>query len=102
MGRHAEVQLPWQSTRSRAAEKASVTDADPWDLASQQSFRLGMSLLQLFAHYSILLPLKNPAQDQCVYIRGFRGKRVFWTRSIRAAAEPRPDDTDNSRGDEIQ
>ena len=41
--------------------------------------------------------------DQCVFIRGFRAKRVFfWTRPIRAAAEPLPDDPDNRRDDEIQ
>ncbi|KAF8474352.1 hypothetical protein DFH94DRAFT_761689 [Russula ochroleuca] len=41
--------------------------------------------------------------DQCVFIRGFRAKRVlFWTRPIRAGAEPLPDDPDNRRDDEIQ
>lgn len=41
--------------------------------------------------------------DQCVFIRGFRAKRVlFWTKPMRAAAEPRPDDPDNRRDDEIQ
>jgi hypothetical protein len=41
--------------------------------------------------------------DQCVFIRGFRAKRVlFWTKSMRAAAEPRPDDPYNRRDDEIQ
>ncbi|KAH9952622.1 hypothetical protein BC827DRAFT_240636 [Russula dissimulans] len=43
----------------------------------------------------------NPARDQCVFVRGFRAKRVFFpTRRIRAATEPRPNDADNS--DEIQ
>jgi hypothetical protein len=41
--------------------------------------------------------------DQCVFIRGFRAKRVlFWTRPIQAAAEPLPDDPDNRSDDEIQ
>ena len=41
--------------------------------------------------------------DQCVFIRGFRAKRIlFWGRRIRAAAGPRPDDPDNRREDEIQ
>ena len=41
--------------------------------------------------------------DQCVFIRGFRAKRVrFRTRIILAAAEPLPDDPDNRRDDEIQ
>ena len=34
--------------------------------------------------------------DQCVFIRGFRAKR------IRDAAEPRPDDPNNRRDDGIQ
>ena len=48
---------------------------------------------------------QNPPMipDQCVFIRGFRAKRVlFWTRPIRAGAEPLPDDPDNRRDDEIQ
>ena len=48
---------------------------------------------------------QNPptSWDQCVFIRGFRAKRVlFWTRRIRAGAEPLPDDPDNRRDDEIQ
>ena len=41
--------------------------------------------------------------DQCVFIRGFRAKRVFfWTKPIRAGAEPLPDDPNNRRDDEIQ
>ena len=40
---------------------------------------------------------------QCVFIRGFRAKRIFFrTRPVRAAAEPLPDDPDNRREDEIQ
>ncbi|KAI9510668.1 hypothetical protein F5148DRAFT_1333231 [Russula earlei] len=43
----------------------------------------------------------NPPWNQCVFIRGFRAKRVFlWTR-LRAAAEPLPDDPYNRRDDEI-
>ncbi|KAH9953164.1 hypothetical protein BC827DRAFT_169055 [Russula dissimulans] len=45
----------------------------------------------------------NPPRDQCVFVRGFRAKRVlFWTKRMRAAAEPRADDADNSHDDEIQ
>ena len=48
---------------------------------------------------------QNPpaTPDQCVFIKGFRAKRVFFFgRRIRAAAEPLPDDPDSSRDDEIQ
>jgi hypothetical protein len=41
--------------------------------------------------------------NQCVFIRGFRAKRGLpWLKRIRAAAEPLPDDPDNSSEDEIQ
>ncbi|KAI0280746.1 fungal-specific transcription factor domain-containing protein [Russula aff. rugulosa BPL654] len=41
--------------------------------------------------------------NPCVFVRGFRAKRVlFWTKPMRAAAEPRPDDPDDHRDDEIQ
>jgi hypothetical protein len=40
--------------------------------------------------------------NQCVFIRGFRAKRLFFYTSLRAAAEPLPDDPDNHREDEIQ
>jgi hypothetical protein len=50
--------------------------------------------------------LKNgpPARkNQCVFIKCFRAKRIlFWTRRLRAAAEPLPDDTDDSQENEIQ
>ncbi len=48
---------------------------------------------------------QNPptTPDQCIFIRGFRAKRIlFWTRPVKAAAEPLPDDPDNRRDDEIQ
>jgi hypothetical protein len=57
------------------------------------------------AYLFILYEKQNPSTtpDQCVFIRGFRAKRVlFWTKPMRAAAEPRPDDPDNRRDDEIQ
>ncbi|KAF8474351.1 hypothetical protein DFH94DRAFT_695423 [Russula ochroleuca] len=45
-------------------------------------------------------------QNRCVFIRGFRAKRVlFWTRPMRAAAEPDSDDSDDPetrRNSEIQ
>ncbi|KAI0278249.1 hypothetical protein BC826DRAFT_927183 [Russula brevipes] len=45
----------------------------------------------------------QPAPNQCVFIKGFRAKRVlFWTTTLRAAAEPLPDDPDNRDEDEIQ
>jgi hypothetical protein len=45
----------------------------------------------------------QPAPNQCVFVKGFRAKRVlFWTTTLRAAAEPLPDDPDNRDGDEIQ
>ena len=35
--------------------------------------------------------------NQCVFIKGFRAKRGFpWLKRIRAAAEPLPDDPENS------
>jgi hypothetical protein len=41
--------------------------------------------------------------NQCVFIRGFRAKRGFpWLKRIRAAAEPLPDDPENSHEDEIE
>ncbi|KAI0285682.1 hypothetical protein BC826DRAFT_1051063, partial [Russula brevipes] len=45
----------------------------------------------------------QPAPNQCIFIKGFRAKRVFFrTRPIRAAAEWLPDDPDNRDQDEIQ
>ena len=55
--------------------------------------------------FLFLYEKQNPptTSDQCVFVRGFRAKRVlFWTKPMRAAAEPRPDDPDNHRDDEIQ
>ena len=57
------------------------------------------------ANFSFVHGKQNPPAmaDQCVFIRGFRAKRIFFrARRIRAAAEPRPDDPDNRREDEIQ
>lgn len=48
-------------------------------------------------------PMTPDLADQCVFIRGFRAKRVlFWTKPMRAAAEPLPDDPDNDSDDVIQ
>jgi len=47
----------------------------------------------------------DPPLNQCIFIRGFRAKRIlFRIRPIRAAAEPLPDDPDNLKDqeDEIQ
>ena len=57
-------------------------------------------LISLSSYQSEEKPLPR---NQCVFIRGFRAKRSFFrTKYLRAAAEPQPDDPDNSRGDEIQ
>ncbi|KAI0285676.1 hypothetical protein BC826DRAFT_113032 [Russula brevipes] len=56
-------------------------------------------------HHNSSSDPRNPQStwDQCVFIRGFRAKRVFFrTRLIRAEAEPLPDDPDNHREDGIQ
>ena len=45
----------------------------------------------------------SPMMSQCVFIRGFRAKRgIPWLKRIRAAAEPLPDDPENSPEDEMQ
>ena len=55
--------------------------------------------------FSFSYEKQNPpaTPDQCVFIRGFRAKRVLsWTEPMRAAAEPRPDGHDNREDGEIQ
>ncbi|KAH9998744.1 hypothetical protein BJV77DRAFT_710265 [Russula vinacea] len=49
-------------------------------------------------------PIGPPAlRNQCVFIKCFRAKRIFfWTRHLRAGAEPLPDDPDSSQEDEVQ
>ena len=45
----------------------------------------------------------RPGKTHCVFIKCFRAKRIlFWTRRLRATAEPFSDDPDNSEDDEIQ
>jgi hypothetical protein len=45
---------------------------------------------------NFLKNIPTALRNRCVFIRGFRAKRVvFWTKPIRAAAEPRPDDFDH-------
>jgi hypothetical protein len=45
----------------------------------------------------------SPKLNQCIFIKGFRAKRGFpWFKRIRAAAEPLPDDPDDSHEDEMQ
>jgi hypothetical protein len=45
----------------------------------------------------------SPKLNQCVFIKGFRAKRGFpWFKRIRAAAEPLPDDPDDSHEDEME
>ena len=65
----------------------------------------------MFTLHALILSLLYNRQgsptplDQCVFISGFRAKRVRFrlrTRIIRVAAEPLPDDPDNHRDDEIQ
>jgi hypothetical protein len=58
-----------------------------------------------YFYFILLYGKQNPPStlDQCVFIRGFRGKRrLFWIKPLRAAAEPHPDDPDNRKDDEIQ
>lgn len=58
-----------------------------------------------YTDFSLQYEMQNSptTPDQCVFIRGFRAKRVlFWTKPMRAAAEPRSDDPDNHGDDEIQ
>jgi len=46
---------------------------------------------------------QSDTPNQCVFIKGFRAKRtIFWTKPIRAEAEPLPDDPGDDREDEIQ
>jgi hypothetical protein len=65
-------------------------------------------LFAFYRHELIFLPSyqkdnSSPARNQCVFIKGFRAKRRFsWLKRIRAAAEPLPDDPDNSSEDGIQ
>jgi len=44
----------------------------------------------------------SPKLNQCIFIKGFRAKRGFPWFKLRAAAEPLPDDPDDSHEDEIQ
>jgi hypothetical protein len=63
------------------------------------------SICTNFSFFLLLSEKRNPpaTPDQCVFIRGFRAKRVlFWTKPIQAAAEPRPDDPDDRRNDGAQ
>ncbi|KAN0106961.1 hypothetical protein V8E52_010629 [Russula decolorans] len=58
-------------------------------------------------HDSQLNPnIPSAPRNRCVFIRGFRAKRVlFWTKPIRAAAEPHlddPDDTDDPDDDRTE
>ena len=42
-------------------------------------------------------------QSHCVFLRGFRAKRIFpFFRTLRAAAEPRPDKPDNEPESSIE
>jgi hypothetical protein len=65
--------------------------------------------LLTFALHALIFPLlyekNNPpaTPDQCVFIKGFRAKRIlFWTKPIRAAADPLLDDPENRREDEVE
>ncbi|KAI0285934.1 hypothetical protein BGY98DRAFT_1173350 [Russula aff. rugulosa BPL654] len=53
------------------------------------------------SHYD---PQNPPTMaNQCVFIKGLRAKRIlFRPKRMRAAAEPSPDDPDDSRDDEVQ
>jgi len=39
----------------------------------------------------------NPRQNQCIFIKGFRARRIFTSASLQAAVDPLPDDPDNKR-----
>ena len=63
----------------------------------------GYVYLACIDFFSLLYGKQPSPQDQCVFIKGFRAKRVFFfRRRIQAAAEPQPDDPDNRSDDEIQ
>ncbi len=79
-----------------------ITTAVSTQLVLQTKF-IGHALILLLSLHGKQNPPMMQVADQCVFIRGFRAKRVlFWGKRIRAAAKPRPDDPDNRREDEIQ
>ncbi|KAH9171310.1 hypothetical protein EDB89DRAFT_1118021 [Lactarius sanguifluus] len=48
-------------------------------------------------------PNQNVVKSHCVFIRGFRAKRVFlFFKTLKAAAEPRPDNPDNEPESSIE
>ncbi|KAN0136669.1 hypothetical protein V8E53_005439 [Lactarius tabidus] len=49
-------------------------------------------------------PSQNVLKSHCVFLRGFRAKRIlpFFKTSLKAAAEPRPDSPDNEPGSLIE
>ena len=55
--------------------------------------------------FSFSCEKQNPpaTPDQCIFIRGFRAKRVLpWAKPMRAKIEPLPDGHDSRRDDEVQ
>ena len=58
----------------------------------------------LIIFFSLFRKQNPPATpDQCVFIKGYRAKRIlFRIRPIRAAAEPQPDYPNKRREDEIR
>ena len=55
-----------------------------------------------FFHVYNMKNIISAPQNRCVFIRGFRAKRVlFWNKAIRAAAEPHPDDPDDPGDNEM-
>ena len=63
------------------------------------------SPLVTFTRRSLIFQKNGPParKNHCVFVKCFRAKRIlFWTRHLRAAAEPLPDDPDNGQDGEIQ
>ena len=99
-----------QSTRYLTVE------GDSHGASSIDSCRIGtvnsnllFVLLKVSSHRALIFLLSSqkdnssPKLNQCVFIKGFRAKRGFpWFKRIRAAAEPLPDDPDDSHEDEMQ
>ncbi|SRR6266403_38834 len=86
-----------------------ATFGDAWRITTVVSTQFVLQTTFTRHELTLLLLLygkQNPPMlaDQCVFIRGFRAKRIlFWGKRIHhPAAELWPDDPDNRREDEIQ
>ena len=82
---------------------ASFVWSDTRGIVEYQDSQLGPVCLSLLHYlpcidFHVLNQKNIPSApwNRCVFIRGFRAKRIlFWTRPIRAAAEPHLDDPDD-------